>query len=497
MKYLPRASSGSLILSKEAWIGHAWKTICTVVWVMTAAMILFGFPRDALAQNVATFAPGVDGYNGLNDIYIPREVARGGEVVTAVAIDSNDPNLLPNLGIDQNGAPRWGAAIYQFEGIFGDGSIPLGSEIVSATLNLTANGPTGGDPRVFGAVAPTGIATTFEDLSGLDAAAQGQNSGNRNYLHGTQTGLLTAWQDFYDSHPGDGTTLGYDVSQYIRAVSAGAVDPTNLALVATNNSNDGWNLFTSAAPDPSQRPSLSIEWSDLRRQESLILDNSQITVARLGRGGEDETELITSGNAGADSNSDGTLRNQVLVRFDVDGLLPAGAELQQARLVTVTANPSGDTVGVDAGIAFRRILVDWDLDVNDSTLPSLPSEFGSVFGIQPSEGESTEAFVDTNGNLFDGSFVDNKTFGELAEGEEYVFDITPIFQQWLDGVDNYGIVLTKQNTNAWGFFAEEVQLQLDYTLPSVTTTPIPEPATWVLMLVALPGLTRRFHSKRA
>lgn len=172
----------------------------------------------------------------------------------------------------------------------------------------------------------------------------------------------------------------------------------------------------------------------------------------------------------------GTVPNaQAIVRFDLNGILPTDAELQTARLVTVTGNTAvsgtSDINNIDGNIAVRQMLVDWDLDAGDATLPTLPSEFGSERGIQVSEGEASSIFVDMNGNLLDGSSNSNLGFDGLASGEEYVFDVTLIVQDWLENGNNYGFLINKKNTNGWEFLVDDIRLELSYT------TPVPEPVS--------------------
>ncbi|MEO0476177.1 MAG: DNRLRE domain-containing protein [Planctomycetota bacterium] len=289
-----------------------------------------------------------------------------------------------------------------------------------------------------------------------------------------------------DSHCDD-VAVNYDVSQYIRSVSAGKVAPENLALLATNTSTNGWQLATSISADASRRPTLEITYDASRVQNSVVLGSGQAVIAELGNQGDDVTTPKTSGGVGIDYTLDeaddptGALEEQFeqgLIKFDLAGVVPGDAVLQQARLVTPTATVSnaqtGDTNNNDGGITVRQVLVDWDLEAN-ATLPTLPSEFGSQFGIQVSEGEAAAEFVDLNGNFLDGSSVINAGFDSLSQGEEAVFDVTDIVQAWLDGEENYGFVLSKIDNDGWQIEASSVELQLDFT------TPVPEPGSLTLL----------------
>ncbi len=240
----------------------------------------------------------------------------------------------------------------------------------------------------------------------------------------------------------------------------------------------------------------SIEFATARTQQSTVLDSSRATIAQLGSqwGGElndpagDITLQVNTGDVGIDgTEATGQFpNNQGLIRFDLTGILPAGAILQQARLVTVTGGgnaASNDTNNISAGIAVRQMLVDWDLDATDATLATLPSEFGTTWGIQDSEGEASSRFVDMNGNFFDGTSRSNAGFDALDVGEEYVFDVTGIVENWLDGDANYGFVINKRGTDGWAFAASGVQLQLDYT-----TAVVPEPTSLALTSLAFIGI---------
>ncbi|MEM9345605.1 MAG: DNRLRE domain-containing protein [Planctomycetota bacterium] len=464
------------------------------------AGMLLASPLTHAATSVS-FTDNVGGYTGATDIYIPRVTAIGGGVATAIATDNI---FVDQLFIDHDsvGGTTYAAVIYQFADVFGSGvgQVDLGYEIVSASLSLTTgsspNSGATGDPRVYGVAGPVSVNTTYQALSGFDATQQGADTNS--YIYAGGSPLLTPWQSFVDNHgpgvetaPGSGSftgeTIRYDVSQYIRSVSAGGVSPENLALLASTMSTNGWQLNTSIAADASRRPTLEITYDASRVQNSLVLGSGQAVIAELGNQGDDITTPKTSGSLGIDYALDqaddptGALEQQFeqgLVRFDLDGLLPSGAVLQQARLVTPTAvasnAQSGDTNNDDGGVTVRQVLVDWDLEAN-ATLPTLPSEFGNQFGIQISEGEASAAFVDMNGNFFDGSSISNAGFDGLGQGEEYVFDVTGIVQNWLDGDENYGFVISKIDNDGWQIEASGIELQLDFT------TPVPEPGSMVLL----------------
>lgn len=452
----------------------------------------------AHAATSVSFVDNVGGYTGATDIYIPRATAIGGAPATATATDSI---FVDQLFIDHDsaGGTTYGAVIYQFADVFGAGAgqVDLGYEIVSASLRLqsgtSGSADTTSDPRVYGITGPTSVSTTYEDLSGFNPTQQGADTNS--YIYSSGSSLITPWQSFVDSH-GDDVAVNYDVSQYIRSVSAGSVAPENLALLATNTSTNGWQLATSISADASRRPTLEITYDASRVQNSVVLGSGQAIIAELGNQGDDVTTPKTSGGIGIDyaldQEADPALPDEIidptgaleqhleqgLIKFDLAGVLPGNAVLQQARLVTPTATvsnaQSGDTNNSDGGITVRQVLVDWDLEAN-ATLPTLPSEFGSEFGIQVSEGEADAAFVDLSGNFLDGSSVGNAGFDSLSQGEEAVFDVTDIVQAWLDGEENYGFVISKIDEDGWQFEASGVELQLDFT------TPVPEPGSLALL----------------
>jgi len=216
-----------------------------------------------VAAATLTFAQGVGGYSGGSEIYVARDQTTAAAAPTAVTTGSFTGQ---EAWIDQDGTAsnNYGAAVYKFADVFGSGvsQVPAGSRIVSATLSLTtgtsSNAGTSGDPRVHGATGPISTSANFEDLSGLTSAEQGAAG----FLYGFGGGPVTAWQSFFDGQ-GNAETLGYDVSGYLRSVSAGVIDAANLALVATNNSTDGWQLWTQNAPVAANRPTLSIEYDSL------------------------------------------------------------------------------------------------------------------------------------------------------------------------------------------------------------------------------------------
>ena len=459
---------------------------------LTAAMLM---TTAAVHADTASFADGVGGYTGATDIYIPRvNGASGAGPTTALATD-NPP--VDELWIDQDGTNgvAYGAIIYQFADVFGAGAgqVDLGAEIVSASLSLSSgvssgSAGTNSDPRVHGLLGPTSVSTTFEDLSGISSGDQ-LLAGSYLYPKGSG-GLLTPWTDFRDGHAG-ATTEDYDVTSYIRSISSGDVAASNLALLATNNGTDGWQLFTSIALTEANRPTLTIEYNNARIQQTSVLNSGSATIVELGNQGADTTTVKTSGGVGVDNaldqadDPDGLLEQhfeQGLIKFDLNSVLPSGADLQQARLVLTTAiasnAQSGDNNNVDGGMNVRQMLVDWDTT-------TLPSELGSQFGVQVSEGEASTAYVDMNGNFFDGSSVGNAGFDSIAQGEEFVFDVTGIVQNWLDGENNYGFVVSKLDNDGWQFEAGDVALYLDYT------TAVPEPSSLALLGLGALLIARR------
>jgi len=452
--------------------------------VVMLLLAMVAAPAVRTPADTLTFTQGVDGYSGGSEIYVARDQMTNGVAPSATTTGSFSGS---EAWIDQDGSGSFGAAVYKFADVFGSGAsqVPAGSRIVSATLGLTTgtsgNAGTSGDPRVHGATGPISTSVTFEQLSGLTPAEQGAGG----YLYGFGGGPLTAWQSFADGQ-GNAETIRYDVSGYLRRVSAGVVSAADLALVATNNSLDGWQLWTQNASVASNRPTLSIEYDTTRQQAVTTLGSDKATIVQLGYQGNNTAELETGGTVSVDGlDATGEPPNdQAIVKFDLTATLPDGAQLQSARLVAVTGSgvsASDDTNNVDAGIAVRQILVDWDLDSTDATLPTLPSEFGSTAGIQDSEGEASSGYVDANGTLFDGTQTANRGFDAMNVGEEFVFDVTGIVENWLDGDANYGFVINKKNTDGWAFNVDDVQLQLDYTTPVA----VPEPGSLSLAAAAL------------
>jgi hypothetical protein len=452
--------------------------------VVILLLAMVAAPAARTSADTLTFTQGVDGYSGGSEIYVARDQMTNGTAPSSKTTDSFSGS---EAWIDQDGNTAFGAAVYKFANVFGSGAsqVPAGSRIVSATLGLTtgtsAYAGTLGDPRVHGATGPISTAVTFEQLSGLTPAEQGAAG----YLYGFGGGPLTAWQSYADGQ-GNAETIPYDVSGYLRMVSAGVVSAADLALVATNNSLDGWQLWTQNASAAGNRPTLSVEYDTTRQQGVTTLGSDKATIVQLGYQGNNTAELETGGTVSVDGlDATGEPPNdQAIVKFDLASALPDNAVLQQARLVTVTGggnSQSGDTNNVDAGIAVQQILIDWDLDAADATIPTLPSEFGSVVGIQASESEASSGYVDMNGNLFDGTQIANRGFDALNVGEEFVFDVTGIVENWLDGDANYGFVFTKKGTDGWAFNVDDVQLQLDYTTPVA----VPEPGSLSLAAAAL------------
>ncbi len=144
---------------------------------------------------------------------------------------------------------------------------------------------------------------------------------------------------------------------------------------------------------------------------------------------------------------------QGLVRFDnIFGnganQIPVGSTITSAKFVVECFNDSNAAMQM----SIYRMLVSWD------EASATWNSFGSVGGVQASQGESTE--LPPDGILFDSTTGPNKEF-----------DVTRSLRYWSAGAPNNGWLLESAATNGWDFNTSEAsaanrpKLVVDYVPP--------------------------------
>ena len=155
-----------------------------------------------------------------------------------------------------------------------------------------------------------------------------------------------------------------------------------------------------------------------------------------------------------------------LIRFanvfgPADGQVPVGTDIASA---TLTLN----ITSVGSPLQFHRMLVDW----NEADTWATFGGDGITPGIDAAaEPAFTTPFISPTG--------------------AYDFDVTAIYRDFADGLDDYGIGLIPTGTNGVDFTSSE-PFFLDADLAPILTIVVPEPAAATLLGVAgLAALRRR------
>ncbi len=222
-------SSGKYILGLSAHDGQ----LLRVNQAQVTADILVG------SKLQTTFRQGAGGYTGTSDTMVLQSSpgARNGNAAT-LSVDGDDPS----------GSGQSTQTLLRFDGIFGDGKgqVPLGAEIVSATLELTTT-----------------------------------DKGTGASLHR----LLTSWteNDTWSAFGGDGIQGGKEASAAADATAAGQADVVQIdvrsSLAAWSRDpcsnfgwaflpagGDGWDFSSSEGAAP---PRLVVEYSIVREVDII------------------------------------------------------------------------------------------------------------------------------------------------------------------------------------------------------------------------------------
>jgi hypothetical protein len=173
--------------------------------------------------------------------------------------------------------------------------------------------------------------------------------------------------------------------------------------------------------------------------------------------------------------SDGGFPSQGLLRFD--GVFGPGAGQIGADRVITAATLTLQVTSAGSGIRFHELLQPW----NDATI----TWASAGDGIQADGIEAALAAVFEVGA--------NDPGANVGEGP-LVLDVTLAMQRAQAGLAPYGWALLPflpEGTNGIDFYSAEWDFVAERPLLSVTTSPVPEPATWGLLALGLAAVARR------
>ena len=411
---------------------------------------------NASAQDVQTlsFQNGTDGYEGTFDRLVS---SRGRD---ANGADSGS-YFLDGFSTSGSGSPDEQALI-RFDDIFGsgEGQIPTGATILDArltvTTSLSSNAQTSGPYGVAALLEPFDDATVYLDYFPSDD------------FDGDSRGPW--WEDNSATRPvaGYGFQLpGFsdtaDITSIVEAWSQGDLENHGLVLQAgraefaedSANTSDGWSIRTTGFPFASSRPLLEVDYTTAPVVKSSFqdgMDGYEGTTMAIVRSGtnplfEDTNDVLNAERtedgfdfdqtfldgvffADTDGNTDGSPDDLALLRFDnvfgTDaGQAPADVPVAKAwAVITTGTDTNSRTSGPWTAHAMLR---DWDLE-------SLHSSFGDINGLQPEDGDISEALDTVDG---------------FVRGSQVWFDVTDQLETARTG-ENLGIAIqTKQTADGW------------------------------------------------
>jgi len=372
------------------------------------AIFLAAFTGVASAQTTVMFQNGLNGFNGLLEVYSGLGGVGPDMNVLGSDVDNTFLDGVYDTGDDTQGLLR-------FDGILNE--IPAGATITSAVLEFTTSEV--GNAQSGGPYGVSQLLVPFDENSTYAGAAMGWRFNQGEAARPLPNGFISL---------DVGETNGADVTPIVQAWVDG--DPNHGFLITAGTTN-GWSVITSGFQlEPSVRPKLTVEFTtggnDRKPTTAFLTQSPTDNSNSMFIADANNNFLINADNlaSGFDFLDGGGDETQALLRFDQifvseGGIVPDNATILQACLIVTTSDSSFSTnVGTGGEYGVREITSDWD---------------------------GSNLFTDlTFGGLIDGEV------GLIADAQAS-FDVTTLVEDYQNGQPNFGFnVYSTGTTDGWG-----------------------------------------------
>lgn len=459
-------------------------------------------PVAMAATGTVSFQNGVDGYTGTVDRRVSSTANRqwSGKTNQYYFIDGFAAD---DLATAANEASPDEQALIRFDNIFGNAlnQVPAGAFIYSAKLTLTT--PTNAGVANSDAPSPFGVAklnqsfvdggTNASGTTYLDYGANGPSVAN-----GTLSRPVDTFFDRTSKNIPAGSVQSAEVAPIVQAWASGETNRGfDVSTGSPASTTNGWAVRSTSWTTVTERPKLTISYTTdpvttLHFQQgvngytagSMAYIKQNQDYDAISQNGNTVTQAYLDGYIADNVNTaanESSPDDQAIVKFDnlfgsTAGQIPAGATILQAKLVLRTT--TGGNSLTEGEYAIRQMLANWDNNLDDSSLPSYYTEFGSGGGL--TEADGTVGPIVGKG-------------GATIQGSDSYIDVTSLLAAWQAGAVNNGFSIQGFDTgDGWQiFFNGATELGLRPELIVSYSTAVPEPTALGLLALGGLGLLRR------
>ena len=415
-----------------------------ILRVVLAGGLCMAVAGSVVAAVVTTsFQNGVNGYTGTFERTISERNdnnVNGSEVVDDF-LDGYQKDTSPD---EQR--------LIRFDNIIGSdpGQIPAGATVLSAklvvTTSIVGNAQTGGPYGVAGIIQPFDATTVYYDyVSATEMVGRGPwwedgsatrpvgCFGPQNQGQTDSTNVTPVVQSWMDGGANNGLAIQAGLSNQINQVA---------------NSTDGWSIYTIGYPFPESRPKLVVSYTTTPAVKRIFQNGKDgyagttMAIVRSGPNAliadppDEKTEDASTldqtfldgvqftDKSGATSSPD----DLALLKFaNVFGTEPnqVSMDVPVAKAwVVITTGDTNNNARTAGAYAAYPVLRTWDTT-------SLHSSFGTINGLQASDGDTGPALDSLNG---------------FTRGAEGWFDVTSYLEAVRTGAPDNGIAIAANGT---------------------------------------------------